>query len=160
MFCVIAREYVLVMLNSWTRSAHEGFVECTCFQIAAICLSKGKLEEKYRGELVQKHGIWACNHAHWPLNYCWVAEYVCRFLPPGLFQVISGNQESIDLDQLTEFLEKVVQVRMTSCGGCYYTGIGKQLPGSRLIYNYSSIELINGNMHTRYQRANTLQFSW
>ena len=36
-------------------------------------------------------------------------------LPAGLFNVISGNKSAIDLNQLTQFLEQVIQVPQSVC---------------------------------------------
>ncbi len=60
------------------HSAHEGLVECTCFQLASICLSQGKLEEKYRSESLDIHVrtcmCWRlCILFVWALLWMWIA---------------------------------------------------------------------------------------
>ena len=42
---------MLVVNISSPLRAHEGAVSCQCIQIATICMSQGKLEEKYRCKL-------------------------------------------------------------------------------------------------------------
>lgn len=80
-------------------------------------MSQGKLEEKYKGECHIVSVSAYIQHVELCVRSIGeLCEKDCVYFTSGLFKVIARNQDSIDLDQLTEFLEQAMQVeQIISC---------------------------------------------
>ena len=92
-------------------------MSCLSFQVAVLCMSQGKLEEKYKGECHIVSVSTYIQHVELCVRSIGeLCEKDCVYFTSGLFKVIARNQDSIDLDQLTEFLEQAMQVeQIISC---------------------------------------------
>ena len=99
-------------------SEHQGKVDCVPMLLTAVSLSKGKLEEKYKGTLLYKVDPTGDVHGQFLKSIIAVLHVLFKILcmivcPPlciALFKVASRGEESMDVEGVTSFLEHAMMI--------------------------------------------------